>query len=129
MASSAAAKVAAIIEANNRALGAALTAGDAAAISRMYAKGAKLLPPNAGILKGKDIRAFWQAAVDGGITGVRLKSQEVEAHGATAIEVGTYAMSSPTGPVDEGKYIVVWKREGREWKLARDIFNTSRPAG
>jgi ketosteroid isomerase-like protein len=128
MATKAAANVAAIIKANNKALGAALKAGDAAAISKMYAKGAKLLPPNAGVLKGKDIEAFWQTAVDGGITGVKLKSQEVEVHGGTAIEVGAYTMSAGGAVIDEGKYIVVWKKEGRDWKLSRDIFNTSRPA-
>jgi len=129
MATKTAAAVAAIIKANNKALGAALKAGDAAAIGKMYAKGAKLLPPNSGILKGKDIVAFWQGAVGGGITGLTLKSQEVDVHGTTAIEVGTYAMSTAAGPMDNGKYIVVWKKEGKEWKLSRDIFNTSAPAG
>jgi hypothetical protein len=43
MATKAAANVAAIIKANNQAIGAALKAGDAAAIGKMYAKGAKLL--------------------------------------------------------------------------------------
>ena len=27
-----------------------------------------------------------------------------------------------------GKYIVVWKRDGGQWKLHRDIWNTSMPA-
>lgn len=128
MAGKTASNVAAIIKANNKALGAALSAGDATAIAKLYAKGAKLLPPNAGVIKGKDIKSFWQGAIDAGITGVKLKSQEVDVHGHTAIEVGAYVMTSTAGPFDEGKYIVVWKKEGREWKLSRDIFNTSRPA-
>lgn len=128
MATKAAANVAAIIKANNKALGAALAAGDATAISKMYAKGAKLLPPNAGVIKGKDIKAFWDTTVAAGVNGVKLKSQEVELHGSTAIEVGSYTMSAGGAVIDEGKYIVVWKKEGRDWKLSRDIFNTSRPA-
>jgi ketosteroid isomerase-like protein len=29
--------------------------------------------------------------------------------------------------VDRGKYIVIWKREQGQWKLHRDIWNTSMP--
>ena len=65
-----------------------------------------------------------------GIKGVKLKSREVEVMGTTAIEVGTYVLSGADGDaVDEGKYMVVWKKDGKAWKLYRDIFNTSRPAG
>ena len=130
MATKAAADVASIIKANNKALGAELAAGNAAGIAKMYAKGAKLLPPNAPILKGRGIAAFWQDALEMGIKGVKLKSQEVEVMGGTAIEVGTYVLSGADGDaVDEGKYMVVWKKDGKAWKLYRDIFNTSRPAG
>jgi ketosteroid isomerase-like protein len=31
--------------------------------------------------------------------------------------------------VDQGKYIVIWKQDGGQWKLHRDIFNSSLPAG
>ena len=26
------------------------------------------------------------------------------------------------------KYVVIWKREGKNWKLHRDIFNSDNPA-
>ncbi len=130
MATKAAADVATIIKANNKALGAEMAAGNAAGIAKMYAKGAKLMPPNAAILTGKGITAFWQGALEMGIKGVKLKSREVEVMGGTAIEVGTYVLSGADGDaVDEGKYLVVWKKDGKAWKLYRDIFNTSRPAG
>ena len=29
--------------------------------------------------------------------------------------------------LDEGKYIVIWKREAGQWKLHRDILNRSMP--
>jgi ketosteroid isomerase-like protein len=29
---------------------------------------------------------------------------------------------------DRGKYVVIWKRVGGEWKLHRDIWTTSLPA-
>lgn len=131
MATKAAADVAKIIKANNKALGAEVAAGNAAAIGKMYAKGAMLMPTGAGILKGKDIAGFWQGAINMGIRGATLKSKEVEVlGGSTAIEVGTYVLKGEGGAVaDEGKYIVVWKKDGKAWKLYRDIFNSSRAAG
>jgi ketosteroid isomerase-like protein len=55
-----------------------------------------------------------------------LKTVEVEQIGTTAIEVGSYTLSGADGAaLDKGKYLVVWKKEGKEWKLFRDIFNTS----
>ena len=129
MATKSAADVAAIIKANNKALAADLAKGDAVGIGKRYSKTAKLMPPNADIQKGKNIAGFWQGAINMGIKGVVLKTQEVEVHGTTAIEVGTYVLSGPGGAaLDAGKYIVVWKKDGKDWKLHRDIFNTSRPA-
>jgi ketosteroid isomerase-like protein len=29
--------------------------------------------------------------------------------------------------LDKGKYIVIWKQEDGQWKLHRDIFNSSMP--
>lgn len=128
MATKAAADAAKIIKANNKMLGSEVAAGNTTALAKMYAKGAKLMPPNAGILKGKDITGYWQGALEMGIKGVKLKTQEVEVIGGTAIEVGTYVLSGVDGAtMDEGKYLVVWKKDGKAWKLYRDIFNTSVP--
>ncbi|MFN2131069.1 MAG: YybH family protein, partial [Anaerolineae bacterium] len=75
------------------------------------------------------IQAFWQAVLDAGIKEARLEIREVEAHGDTAIEVGEYTLHGEGGAeLDAGKYIVIWKREGGQWKLHRDIFNSSLPA-
>ena len=120
---------AAQIAANNKALGAALAAGNAVAIGKMYTKTAKLMPSGMPVQKGtKAITACWQAFIGMGIKGATLKSQEVDVvGGSTAIEVGAYSLSVDGGTVvDNGKYIVVWKKEGKEWKLHRDIFNTDR---
>ncbi len=116
-----------IIKAANKALGTAVANRDAAAIGKMYTKTAKLLPANAELLKGtKAITAFWQSVLDAGVKGVTLKSQEVEKLGTTAIEVGTYTLSGEgESTLDKGKYIAVWKKEGREWKLHRDMINSN----
>jgi ketosteroid isomerase-like protein len=48
-----------------------------------------------------------------------------------AYETGTYNLGydGAKGRVqDDGKYVVVWKKEGGRWKAAADIFNTNLPA-
>ena len=46
-----------------------------------------------------------------------------------AAEVSTFTLFAGAGQVvGKGKYIVIWKQEGGQWLLHRDIFNSSRPA-
>jgi ketosteroid isomerase-like protein len=72
------------------------------------------------------IAGFWQARIDAGIAGISLKTVEIEHHGNTAHEVGTFELQSEDGTVlDHGKYVVIWKKEGDSWKIHRDIFNSS----
>jgi ketosteroid isomerase-like protein len=64
--------------------------------------------------------------MDMGIKTVRLETVEAEEHGNTAIDIGKYTLSGEAGNVmDRGKYIVILKQEGGQWKLHRDIFNSS----
>jgi uncharacterized protein (TIGR02246 family) len=109
---------------------AAFGRGNAAGVAALYTEGGQLLPPNADVMTGKEaIQAFWQGAMDMGIRSAQLEIVEVEDHGDTAIEVSRYTLCGEGGQVlDRGKYIVVWKREGGQWKLHRDIFNSSMPA-
>jgi ketosteroid isomerase-like protein len=66
--------------------------------------------------------------IDAGATGLTLTAVEVEAHGDTAHEVGTWVLKAKDGTaVDNGKYIVIWKKEGGQWRLHRDIWNSSTP--
>ena len=104
--------------------------GDAAGLAHLYTGGGQLLPPNSEVVAGRDaIRAFWQGALDAGLTEATLDTVEVDSTGDTAVEVGRYALRAKGGQVaDAGKYVVVWKREGGGWKLHRDIWNTNRPA-
>ena len=67
--------------------------------------------------------------MDMGVKEVELETVEAEGHGNTAIEVGKFTLYGADGQViDKGKYIVIWKKEAGQWKLHRDIFNSSTPA-
>ena len=109
---------------------AAFNRGDAAGVAALYTEQGQLLPPNADFMIGRQaIQAFWQGAMDMGIASAKIKILEVEGHGDTAIEVSEYTLHAQNGEeLDAGKFIVIWKRVEGEWKLHRDIFNSSKPA-
>ena len=109
---------------------AAFSRGDAAGCAALYTEQGQLLPPNSDVIAGKQaIQTFWQSAMHMGITAAKLETAEVEGHGNTANEVGTYILQGAGGQVlDTGKYVVIWKQEAGQWKLHRDIWNSSRPA-
>lgn len=104
--------------------------GDAAGLAGLYTDDGAVMPSNADFVKGGEaIQGFFQTLIGMGIQEITLESSEVEGYGDTAIEVGTYALKGAEGQVlDKGKYIVIWKKVEGEWKLHRDIFNSSMPA-
>lgn len=120
------------IEANTRQFIQAFNKGDAAAVANMYTMDARVLPPNGEMVEGRaNIQKFWQEAITAGFKMVSLEAVHVETQGNLAVEVGRYTLTIPgAGGVtttDKGKYVVTWKREGRSWKLAIDIYNTNMP--
>ena len=104
--------------------------GDAAGMATLYTENGQLLPPNTDIVSGRQgIQSFWQGAMDMGIKAVKLVTTEFEEHGDTAIAVGKYTLSGEGDQViDSGKYVVILKQEGGQWRLHRDIWNSSMPA-
>lgn len=102
---------------------------DAAGCASLYTADGATLPPNAAIARGHAaIQAVWQEAFDAGLTGFAVESLEVESAGDLAYEMGHYTMYAGDDLADEGKYILIWKREAGRWRIHRDIVNTSRPA-
>lgn len=104
---------------------------DAGAIAALYTESGQLLPGNSDFVTGTAaIQGFWQGAMEMGIKAVKLEGVELEIHGETAVEVGKYTLGAEGGQtLDQGKYVVVWKNDGGDWRLHRDIWNSSMPAG
>ena len=101
--------------------------GDARGMASLYTSDGILLPPGAGVQEGSEaIKNFWQMVMDMGVKRAQLATVHVEREGETAIEMGNYKLSGAEGQrLDEGKYIVIWKRQDGDWKLHKDIWNTS----
>ncbi len=116
------------IEAASMGFAVALGKGQAAKIADMYAEGSRVMPPNGPMVQGRQkLQEFWQGFIDSGAK-LSLSTTDVEAQGNVAIEIGTYEMISPDNKRDAGKFVVVWRRHKKDWKLAVDIWNSNMPA-
>ena len=117
------------IEAANAAFSAAAAKGDSEALAALYDPNGQVMPAGSEPVRGREaIQKFWQGALSSGVAQVSLKTLEVFGQGATATEVGHYELRDKAGKtLDAGKYIVIWRREGGEWKLLRDMFSTNQP--
>jgi uncharacterized protein (TIGR02246 family) len=124
---SAADDVRSAIEAANKKWEAAANRSDGPGVAALYTADAQLLPAQSDFVSGTQaIGQFWQDLFNSGIKGASLTTVEVQGHGNTAHEVGTYELRGADGKVsDHGKYVVIWKKEGASWKLHRDIWTTS----
>jgi uncharacterized protein (TIGR02246 family) len=113
----------------NDAWTAAFNKGDAQTVAAMYAEDAYVLPPGSDIVKGRAaIEAFWRQAAQQ-MTDAKLTTLDVLPLGRNAArEIGTVTLKTKSQPPQEvvGKYAVVWRKIGGQWKLATDIWNTNK---
>lgn len=116
------------IDAANIRFGKAMAAGDSATLTAMYHSEAQLFPPAMPMMDNRSgMGTMVKELPKMGIKSVQLKSAELLNGGEYVIERGTYDMGDSTKSFDKGKYMVVWKQEGGEWKLYRDIWNSDSP--
>lgn len=104
-------------------------AGDRPGMAGFYTKDAQILPPNENIVTGEEaIRDFYKDMMDMGIKEVVLRTIEFEPIGETAVEVADYKLyGEGSAELDYGKCIIIWKKEHGEWKMHRDMYNSSLP--
>jgi uncharacterized protein (TIGR02246 family) len=119
----------ATIEKLNDAWTAAFNKGDAAAVAALYTEDAYVLPPGSAMVKGRAaIEGFWRQAAQQ-MSDAKLTTVDVLPLGRSAArEIGTVTLKTKSQPPQEvvGKYVVVWRKIGRDWKLATDIWNTDK---
>jgi ketosteroid isomerase-like protein len=102
---------------------------DVAALGQLYAADAEALPPGSGPVAGRiAIQDMWKGLMSLPVGRIQLTTIEVDGNGETAWEAGRYVLiGSNGGTMDEGKYIVLWKREPDGWKLYRDMWSSNSP--
>jgi len=118
------------VEAASQAWLDAFNAGDATGVAKQYADDARLLPPNAEIVEGRQaIEGFVGGFVS---TGAKLAFTTLTVHETPTLcaTVGTYDLTFPGEvPDDRGKYVEVWaKQSDGSWQMVADMFSSSLPA-
>jgi uncharacterized protein (TIGR02246 family) len=100
--------------------------GDFAGIASLYTADATALPPGSAMVHGHDaIGAMWKSMAEK-VGDPKLTTVDVKPLGPSAArEIGTFSLKTKgSDPKDViGKYVVVWVKDGNDWKLATDIWN------
>jgi len=106
----------------------AYASGDAKAVAAFYTEDAIAFPPGGEMVKGRQaIQQMWQSTMDSGVKSLSFSVVDVGESGDLAHETGTAVLNIHAQGKDPTtasvKYVVVWKRQGDDWKLHRDIWN------
>src|SRR6516225_6086777 len=100
--------------------------GDFDGAASLYTADATAFPPGSGMVKGRAaIGAMWKGIAEQ-MTDPKVTTMDVRRLGpAAAREIGTFSLKTKgTTPKEvTGKYVVIWQKVGRDWKLATDIWN------
>jgi uncharacterized protein (TIGR02246 family) len=111
----------------------AYNAGNADAITPLYAENAVVMPPGAPLARGRAaIKQFLVKDIAGaqsaGVVLVLGSENDVAVKGDVAWHAGTYSVKDKAGAtVDAGGYMEVWRKAGGKWLIIRDIWNSSTP--
>ena len=109
-------------------------AKDASGIAELYAEDGAVMPPNAPIGKGHAaIGQAWASMMRTPGFDLTFNPEQIviSSSGDMALDRGTYTLTvAPAGTTqtDTGKYVVVWRKIGGDWKALADIFNSNLPA-
>jgi ketosteroid isomerase-like protein len=117
------------IAAANKVFMASYDGADWPRLTSLYTRDGQIMPPNSKIATGAKARErLFQSFRKEGDLAIKLKTVEASGASNIAYEDGRYTLYDKAGKVtDRGKYIVVWKKVGGQWKLYRDIFNSNMP--
>ena len=100
--------------------------GDFDGVASLYTADATAFPPGSAMVKGRAaIGAMWKGMAEQ-MTDPKVTTIEVKRLGpAAAREIGTFSLKTKGATPKEvaGKYVVIWQKLGKDWKLATDIWN------
>ena len=96
-------------------------------IAASYTEDAKIFPNNMKILEGKDIIKYWTLPKGLSTSHHKITQNEITIIKDTAYDYGYYEGTSlleEGSSVNwKGKYVIVWKKMGKEWFIYLDCWN------
>ena len=118
------------IAASNGVFFQAFVKGDSALFIDRYARDCWIMPPNAQALCGKDapLEFFKLAYNRFGVRNGKFITIDVFGDGVEFVtEVGFWQLfGADNRPLDDGKFVVLWKKTPDGWKMFRDSFSSDR---
>ena len=100
--------------------------GDFDGVASLYTVDATAFPPGSAMVNGRAaIGAMWKGMAEQ-VSDPKVTTLDVKRLGPSAArEIGTFSLTTKGQTPKEvaGKYVVVWEKVGRNWKLAADIWN------
>ncbi|ACA19065.1 conserved hypothetical protein [Methylobacterium sp. 4-46] len=107
----------------------AFRSGNFSAVANMYTEDAYVLPSGSPLVHGRaEVQKFWTEAGKV-ITDIKLTTLDVQPLGGEAArEVGRFVLKLKDQSAQDasGKYVVVWRKVGNDWKLSTDIWNSDK---
>lgn len=106
-----------------------LMAGEREKVVAMYTEDAKIFPNDRGILEGEELANYWNpknAKSSWSTTYHKVTPVEIKVLGDEAYDFGYYEGTSSNGDQASdwrGKYVIIWRKEGGQWKIYLDIWN------
>lgn len=103
--------------------------GDAATMTALYTPDAVIFPERSEAITGHDaIKRYWTLGPGRRVTRHQLAPTRIVIDGKHAYDYGTYEIAGERdgkawGPF-RGKYLVVWRREPRGWRMQLDMWNS-----
>ena len=98
-------------------------------IAACYTVDGKIFPANRDIISGTEpVRAYWVLPEGMRIVHHKITPSEIKIIGKEAYDYGYYEGTTRRANGEEvswkGKYVIVWKRVGKDWKIYLDIWNS-----
>lgn len=106
-----------------------LMAGEKEKVVDMYTSDAKIFPNDREILEGEELANYWNPKNSNSswkTTYHKVTPVEIKVLGNEAYDYGYYEGTSSNGEQTSdwrGKYVIIWRKEGGQWKIYLDIWN------